>query len=374
MRSKKVHEILHFLEQRAPLGTAESWDNVGLLVGDPGWRTSGAIISIDLTEDAIRRARAKKARLILTHHPCIFPKSQGLPKVTSGLVFKALTEKIAVATYHTNFDRCALKVVERVSEGLRAVPKGRLLSSSSQLLTKLVYFVPNTHASIVRQAVFEAGAGHIGNYDSCSFGVIGEGTFRGGERTNPFLGKPGRLEKAQEIRVETVIPRGLEENVLRALKTAHPYEEVAFDFYHLSQLPAASGVVFGLGYGFWGDFPSSRPFPEVTKDVNRLFTTKGFRLTGLRRSKVRRIAFVAGKGDSFLDAAVQVDCDLLITGEVEYHSALSASRRGLAVAELGHRESERFFLLTMSEWVRSFGLKSEELNLPTQQIWLGGSK
>lgn len=370
--SRPVSEFLAFLNQRAPQGTAEDWDNVGLLVGDPRWKTSGAVVSIDLTEEALHAAIGKGHRLIVNHHPCIFPRSRGLSKVICGegagmsdLVARALQHKIAVVSCHTNFDRCALEVVRSVSEGLGVEPAGRLHEAGHPLL-KLVVFVPSTHAEAVREAICEAGAGVIGNYDHCSFATSGEGTFRGSAKTRPFLGKPGSLERAREMRLESVVPRGLEKPVLRALLAAHPYEEVAYDLLPLEQAAPASGLVSGLGYGFWGDLSKPVAFAQLAGKIRALFKASGHLLTGRPPARIRRLAFVAGKGASFIGSAASAGCDLFITGEAGYHSALDAARKGMAVLEIGHRESERFYLSTMKGWLVRAGFSAVELNVPTQ--------
>lgn len=395
MANLTVSQVLQDLERRAPSDTAEDWDNVGLLAGDPSWKTSGAVVTVDLTEQAIRLAKQRKYRLIVNHHPCIFPRSRGLSRVvagmnrggTSGLVFEAIRQGIAVIACHTNFDRCAMEVVQSVSEGLGVTPKGRLVDHPGGSLVKLVVFVPLTHVEQVREAICQAGAGKIGNYDFCTFGAEGEGSFRGGESTRPFLGKPGKLEKAREIRLETIFPQGLEKPVLGALFRAHPYEEVAYDLYPVKQGPASEGLVRGLGYGFWGEFPSPKSFSEVAKDVTSLFNVNGFLLSSplspeprsvraraARPStegsrKIRRIGFVAGNGSSFLSAAAAAGCDLYITGEVGYHPALDGTRKGMKVMELGHTESEYFFPQTVKGWLSQLGLKSEPLYQPAQQFF-----
>jgi dinuclear metal center YbgI/SA1388 family protein len=388
-----VADVIRLLENRAPSGTAESWDNVGLLVGDPHWKTAGAVIAIDLSEEAIETADRLGYRLIVNHHPCIFPKSKGLAKVTAGsgkggLVFEAIRRGIAVAAYHTNFDRCALEVAESISKGLGLEPKGRLLDKPLESLLKLAVFVPLSHAEKVRDALFEAGAGHIGNYDSCTFSVQGQGTFRGATGTNPFIGKPGKLEAAAEVRLETVVPRGLERSVVQAMLKAHPYEEVAYDLYALQQAPSSVGLVRGLGYGFWGEFPEPKPFSEVLRDVRRLFNVNGYLLTDCesdsarstsrgRRSlnkslkkteqMIQRVAFAAGKGASVVGAAASLKCDLMITGEAGYHEALAARSSSMRVLELGHTESERFFVKTVHTWLVQSGLKAAELFVRTQE-------
>jgi dinuclear metal center YbgI/SA1388 family protein len=383
MKKKKsslaVSHVISELEKLAPSGTSEKWDNTGLLAGDPEWKTAGAVVSVDLTEQAIETALKRGYKLIVNHHPCIFPKSRGLARVVPGprsgissLVFEAIRNGIAVASYHTNFDQCSLEVVRTVAEGLGVQPRGRFLESGESPLLKLVVFVPATHAEIVRDALGQAGAGHIGNYDFCTFGTAGEGTFRGSEQTRPFVGKPGHLEKVQEVRLETVFPRGLKKSVLAAMRSAHPYEEIAYDLYRLEQEPSLLGLVRGLGYGFWGDFPSPKPFSEVVRSVTEWFNTNGFLITGPGSGKapktIKRLGFVAGKGASFLDSASAAGCELFITGEAGYHPALDGSRKGMAVMELGHRESEVFFIRTMESWLSGMGLNTIGLNLKTQSI------
>jgi dinuclear metal center YbgI/SA1388 family protein len=373
-RTFKISDAVGILEARAPAGTAEDWDNVGLLAGDPAARTAGAVVTVDLSERAIDLAIAKGYRLIVNHHPCIFPKSRGLARVTAAgsgtgaLVHRAIREGIAVVASHTNFDQCALEVVEAVAQGLGAVPRGRLIDKPQGSLLKLVTFVPATHLEAVRDAISEAGAGHVGAYDQCTFTVRGEGTFRGGEGTDPFVGTSGQLETAAEQRLETVLPRGLEKAVLQALFRAHPYEEVAFDLYPIEQGPAAKGLIRGLGYGFWGDLARPKSFSDLARDVKSLFKIDGFWVTDPPPARIKRVAFAAGKGASFIGAAASLGCDVFITGEAGYHTALEGSRRGIAVLELGHRESERFFAPTVRRWLSSEGLKSVELNLPTQKI------
>lgn len=392
--TQRVSAIIEKLEALAPSGTAEKWDNVGLLAGDPAWETRGAVVSVDLTEEALRTAVRKGYRLIVNHHPCIFPKGKGLSRLVPGakagipsLLFEAIRNGIAVAACHTNFDQCSLEVVRAISGGLGVRPAGRLLDVGEGTLLKLVAFIPESHVSTVRAALCAAGAGHIGNYDSCTFSASGEGTFRGGEGARPFLGSAGRLEKARETRLETIFPKGLKKAVLTALRSAHPYEEVAFDLYPVEQGPASIGLVRGLGYGFWGDFSSPKTFAEVARGVRRVFRTEGFILTESPKRKsqaprtspgtsrgtcmIRRVAFVAGKGASFVDAAAAAGCDLFITGEAGYHPSLDAARKGMSILELGHRESEVFFIETMQDWLTAMGMKAVGLNLKTQAIISG---
>ncbi|MEK6705867.1 MAG: Nif3-like dinuclear metal center hexameric protein [Bdellovibrionota bacterium] len=378
---KSVSQIIKVMEKHAPSGAAEQWDNVGLIVGDPEWPTSGAVISVDLSEQAVDLAKKRKFKLIINHHPCIFPHSDGLRRIINkqssqlnALIFEAMKNSIAIVASHTNFDRCALEVVRKVSEGLNIVAKGRLVEKLGEALVKLTVFVPVTHVSKVRDAICSAGAGHIGAYDLCTFGAEGEGSFRGGDLTKPFIGKVGRLETVNEIRLETVLPRSMEEPVLSAMLQAHPYEEVAYDLYPVEQVPSKIGIVRGIGYGFWGDFPSAKLFSELAKDVKRIFSINGFLMTGVAPSRVKRIAFVAGKGASFVEAASKAGCDVFITGEAGYHNAMDGARRGMAVVEVGHRESESFFAPTVGEWLSKVGVRAVALDQPMQAYWPGGKR
>jgi dinuclear metal center YbgI/SA1388 family protein len=362
-----IGDVLRSIESRAPGGSAEEWDNVGLLVGSSKKKVTSAVVSIDLTDAVLDVAIKKKSTLIVNHHPCIFPKSKGLSKVndlsspSSRLVFRAIENGISVIAAHTNFDRCALEVSHTVANGLGLTAQGRLMDQNKGVLSKLVVFVPKTHVDRVKDAICEAGAGHIGNYDRCTFASEGSGTFRAGPGTSPFLGKPGRLETAKEARLETVFPSGLAHQIVQAVLKSHPYEEVAYDIYPVLQSPGSAGLVPGLGYGFWGEYKSPKPFSEVAKGVKQLFKLDGFWLTSPPPSRVRKLAFVAGKGASFIDAACAVGCDLFITGEAGYHVALDGARKGVAVMELGHRESERFFLTTMEGWLTELGVKTTQV-------------
>lgn len=365
-----VSDLLNDLENRTPAATAERWDNVGLLVGDPSTEVTGVVISIDLTDESIRVAEKKGYSVILNHHPCIFPKSKGLPQVHSEggseFVFRAARAGISVIATHTNFDQCALEVPRAVSAALGFKPMGRLFSGEDVSFTKLVVFVPNSHLEKVRDALCAAGAGKIGRYDTCTFAVEGKGTFRGDLSTDPFLGKPGVLESAKEFRLETVFPRGLKRKILAALRANHPYEEIAYDLYRVEQDPSSIGLVSGLGYGVYGDFPKLIPFAELEKKIKKTFQAKGFFLTEPKPKHVKRIGFVAGKGSSFIRSAQSVGCELFITGEAGYHDSREAAGSGIGVLEMGHRESEIFFLQTLEQWCGEWGLRSKILNTPVQ--------
>ena len=283
MDIRTIADVIRFLDERASPSTAEGWDNVGLLVGGDSQdlesrQVSGTVVSIDLTHEALDLAISKKANLIINHHPCIFPKNHGLSRVVGATpLIRAIQNHIAVVACHTNFDRCALEVIDLVSRGFPGlVPRGRLTEK-------------------------------------------------------------GDLHEVKESRKVT------------------------------------ESILSGQGYGFWGNFPAPRAFSELAKDVKRLFDINGFWITNPAPTQVSRIGFVAGKGASFLETALALGCDLFITGEVGYHNALSGLNRGMAVMEIGHRESEKFFVETMRSWLLELGLDVAEAQTPTQKIdYLGG--
>jgi len=362
----RIRDILPLIEEKAPRSAAESWDNVGLLLGSSSWETTGAIVSTDLSLEAIELAQKNGYHLILTHHPCIFPKREGWsslidegPEALKTLAMTAIQNKIAVIAAHTNFDRCAMEVSSKISEGLGAKPLGRVIDCAQESLEKLVVFVPADHIDSVQSAIFSSGGGQIGNYDQCRFSLEGEGSFRGREGADPFIGKVGQFETAREVRLETILPRSIRNRVIRAMKEAHPYEEVAYDLYSVLQKPSGLGMVSGLGYGFWGEFSSAIPFSGLASRVKTCFEVKDFWLTEGEKRDIQRIAFTPGKGASFMRSVIGLGCDVFITGEVGYHSALEGRRAGVSVIELGHRQSEKFFIDVMCEWMHEFGLQTK---------------
>lgn len=357
----KVSEILKRMSLAAPEQTAEEWDNVGLLIGDPQAEVPAAIVSIDLDSAALDAADRAQAKLIINHHPCIFPKGRGASQILADShVHRAIRSGISVIAAHTNFDQCALEVIDQIAKGWVIQPRGRL-TSKSETLTKLVVFVPESHLDAVRTAICQAGAGVVGNYDHCSFAAPGQGTFRGGKGTRPYIGQSGELERAAEFRLETVLPSGLRKPVLDALRAAHPYEEIAYDLFLLENPVPRHGIVRGLGYGFWGEFESPLRWADFEERVRKTFQVEHFLAPAHKPQLVRRAAFSPGKGTDFIRAARAAECSVFVTGEVGYHASREAAEQGLTVLELGHPQSERFFVETVAAWLRQWGVDTQAL-------------
>jgi len=372
---RSIENIVEFLEKKAPKESAESWDNVGLLIGSLEAQTSSIEIALDLTFEVLESAIQNKSQAIILHHPCIFPRNKGLSGLVksnkkesiSSLIYRAIENNISIIACHTNFDQCSLEVTEKIATQLGCQPVGRLMESLDSQLLKLVVFTPITHSQKIRESLWDAGAGQLGFYDQCQFTVSGQGSFRALDGAQPFLGKVGKAEFIEEDRLEFVFPKTLKNKIVSALYLAHPYEEIAFDLIEVKQKAPKNGLIKGLGYGFIGEFKESIGFSELAKRVKSSFNIENFWFTGSLIAekdsqgqdwKVKRIAFSPGKGSSFISSAIQSRCDVYIMGEVGYHSSQEAARAGLSIIELGHRESEKFFLEVMKDWVKQMGLKA----------------
>ena len=332
----KIREITAFFEKLAPLAYQESYDNSGLQVGNYSMEVTGAIVAIDITEEVIEEAMGKKINLVIGHHPVIFGGLKSITGKTMAerVVQKAIKNDIAIYAVHTNIDSIRQGVSGKICEkiGLRNT---RILDPVQNRLKKLVVFVPVDNAEKLRQALFEAGAGVIGNYDSCSYNLEGIGTFRGGEDTNPYVGEKGKLHTEPEVRVETVFPEHLKGQVITAMLQAHPYEEVAYDIYPLeNKYPE-------IGMGMIGDLDepvSENAFLEMLKGT---FRTGVIRHTALLGKEVRKVAVCGGAGSALLRKAISEKADFFVSGDFKYHQFFDAEGK-IVVADIGHFESEQY--------------------------------
>ncbi len=368
LNTMTLREWVHSIESLTPTSASESWDNVGLFVGDLNQPVHGIVAAIDLTLEVLELARKKKVNGIVLHHPPLFPKGRGLarlvkagPNELSTLLLRCFEEDIFVYATHTNFDRCALDAMLDLAEAMNLYPESRLVprpnKDGHRPFRKLVVTIPEPVAGHVKEALFAAGAGQIGNYDSCGFSLLGEGTFRGQPGSSPAIGAPGITEVLPEIRFETIYPVALEDQILRALKSAHPYEEVAYDLYDVHQEASPKGFVYGIGYGVAGHLKSPVSPQVFLKQTQSAFQTSSApKVHGSLPKAIRSMAFSPGKGSAMISAAISAKVDVFVTGEVDYHEALTATRQGLVVIEMGHPESEHFFPRTIAAWNREWGV------------------
>ncbi|HHJ09661.1 MAG TPA: Nif3-like dinuclear metal center hexameric protein [Bacteroidetes bacterium] len=332
----KLKDIVTYLNGIAPLSYQESYDNSGLLTGDVEMDVNGALLTIDVTEEVVEEAVLLGLNLIIAHHPIIF---KGLKKLTGDnpverTVITAILNNIAIFAGHTNFDSIAGGVSTRMAEKL-GLENINILSPKKGALKKLVTFIPVEYVEEVRRAIFEAGAGTIGNYNECSFNVVGEGTFRGSENTHPFVGEPGVPHSEKEVRTETIFPAHLQSQILRALTEAHPYEEQAYDIYPLeNEFPLA-------GLGVIGNLPAPLNEKEFLDKLKKVFNTSCIRHTPLLNKPVNKVALCGGTGSFLLETAIRSGADFYVSADFKYHEFFNANRN-IVIADIGHFESEQF--------------------------------
>lgn len=332
----QVKEIIEIIERTAPLSLQESYDNSGLLTGHPDDTVTGALITLDITGEVIDEAISLGFNLIVAHHPIIF---KPLKKINGNndverCIIKAIRNNIALYAAHTNLDNSPEGVNAMLCKKL-GISRPSILSPVEGLLRKLVVFVPVNHADKVRDAMFIAGAGHIGQYDSCSFNMEGTGTFKAREGALPYVGTIGQIHHEPEVRIETIVPSHAEHRVLKAMLAAHPYEEVAWDSYILTN--QATGFGAGMS-GFIENEPNEIDFLHHIKQVLGVNCLKYSPLTG---RKVRKVAVCGGSGNFLIPDAIRSGADVFVTGELKYHDYFLAEGRILLV-EAGHYETEQF--------------------------------
>ena len=359
-------EIINCIEQIAPLAYQEDYDNSGLIIGNDDDIT-GILITLDITEEVIEEAINLKTNFVLSHHPLIF---SGIKKITGKnyierSIIKAIKNDINIYAAHTNFDNIENGVNIRICKKLGLI-NTRILSPRKGELRKLVTFVPTSHANKVREAIFNAGAGHIGNYDSCSYNITGQGTFRGDESTNPFVGEKGKLHFEEEVRIETIFTKHLENNVVQAMIKAHPYEEVAYDIYPLNNEYSK------VGSGMIGEFEKPVEEKDCLKKIKEAFNTKVVKHTKLLGKSVSKVAVCGGSGSFLLKPAMAAKADIFVSADFKYHQFFDTENE-IVIADIGHFESEQctleVFYELLNEKFHNFAIHLSKVNTnPTNYI------
>ena len=356
----KLKAITSYLEGVAPLSLQESYDNSGLQVGDPNMEVSGIIISLDITEEVLTEALRHGYNLIVAHHPLIFG---GLKKITGQgsterIIMSAIKEGVAIYAGHTNFDAIGKGVNHYLAEKVGLSEIG-ILSPVGNILRKVVVFVPEDHVDKVRTAMFEAGAGHIGAYDSCSFNTKGIGTFKGSEESNPFAGEKEKFHKEPETRIETIIPASGVKKVISAIKGAHPYDEVAYDIY-----PLLNEHEY-VGMGMVGELKEAIGEEQFLAHLKNIFDAKGIRHSKLSGKTVKRVAVCGGSGSFLIKEAIASGADVFVTGDFKYHQFFEAENR-IVIIDIGHYESEQFtldlFYELLTKKFPKFAVRKSEVN------------
>ncbi|MDO3377648.1 Nif3-like dinuclear metal center hexameric protein [Geoalkalibacter halelectricus] len=362
MQKKKfprVQDVVGQIHALAPAALAEEWDNVGLQVGDPAAEVRRLCVALDPSSAVVAEAVAAEAQLLLTHHPLIFRPLKNLtPTDDAGRVLlQAARSELAVLCAHTNLDRARFGLNDWLAETL-GLEQCTVLQTAGGDLFKLVVFVPCGYENAVASALFEGGAGHIGEYDQCSFRTVGSGTFRPGVHSNPFIGQVGGgRETVRELRLETVVPREHLARAVQRMVKAHPYEEVAYDLIPLHNRR------LDVGLGRIGRLATAQSLDAFAARVRTALGCAAPRVVGDAECTVRKVAVCAGSGASLIGEAARQGVDVLVTGDVKYHEAQNALSQGLALIDAGHFATERILVPRLAEWL---GQRFEERGWATE--------
>ncbi|MBO0930006.1 Nif3-like dinuclear metal center hexameric protein [Fibrella aquatilis] len=336
MNSPQIRDLTRYMDSWAPPVYQESYDNAGLIVGDPNAVITGVLVSLDATEAVVDEAIARGCNVIVAHHPIVF---RGLKKLNGKnyverTVIKAVKNDVAIFAAHTNLDSVAGGVNYHIANRL-GLQNVQILAPKTQVLSKLVVFTPEADVPGVLAAIYEAGAGQIGAYDHCSFRVGGMGTFRPLTGAQPVVGAVGQDETVQELRLEVILPTYLENAVVRAMTRAHSYEVPAYDLYALNNANQT------VGAGALGDLPE--PMDELAwlRHLKTNMNATVIRHTPMMNRPIRRVAVCGGAGSFLLHDAIRVGADAFVTADYKYHEFFDAEGR-LIICDIGHYESEVF--------------------------------
>ena len=333
---QKVQEIIDAIEQIAPRCYQESYDNSGLLVGDRNQFIHKALLTLDCTEALVDEAIEQKCQLIIAHHPILFSGIKSLTgkNYIERVLIKAIKNDIAIYACHTNLDNMLDGVNNKIAEKLGLV-ECKILKPIEQSLYQLYVYVPIDFAEKVKEALFQAGAGLQGNYAECSFSFQGEGSYKPLENANPFLGTINKRHAESEVKLEVLVKQDALYNVQKAMKAAHPYEEIAFGILELQNKDNT------IGAGLIGSLKESISEQDFFDKLKTTFNLSSIRHTKWLDKPIQKVALCGGSGSFLLKDALQQDADIFITSDYKYHQFFDAENR-LIIADIGHYESEQF--------------------------------
>jgi dinuclear metal center YbgI/SA1388 family protein len=333
----KIKGVITHLEKRFPLYWQEDFDNCGIQCGDKERDITGIMVCFDMSEKVIDEAIAKNCNMVISHHPIIY--KTGLKKIeptnrVGKVVCKALENKILLYSMHTNMDSGidGGNVLFADKLGLQNL---QILSPKTDMFRKLIVFVPQTDTSKLKQALFDAGAGELGNYQHCSYKTEGEGSFLPCDGANPAIGTIGKEEFVQEDKIEVIFPIAIQKKVVEALFTHHPYEEPAFDILKLENLN------YQVGLGRIGTLPEPMELIDFLLFAKKQLNLEVIKYSGKIGRKVHKVAVCGGGGASYVSDAIAMNADIYLTGDIKYHDYFIPENR-MVVADIGHFEGENF--------------------------------
>ncbi len=332
----KIKEITQFLEGIAPLSYQEYYDNSGLIVGDENTEVTSVLICLDSVEEVIEEAIENNCNLIIAHHPIVF---SGLKKLNGKnhierTIIKAIQNNIAIYAIHTNLDNVKGGVSSKIANIL-GLKNQKILAPKKDLLRKLEVYVPKNHADELQNALFLVGAGEVGEYKNCSFQTEGIGTFLPSKNAKPVIGKSGKQERVEEVKIEVVFPKDIERRLILEMTKAHPYDEIAHQIYILDN------IFPDVGSGIVGELEEEISSSVFLKKVKTLMKTDCIRYTNLVRQTIKKVAVCGGSGSFLINNAKSVGADIFITADFKYHEFFNAEN-DIIIADIGHYESEQF--------------------------------
>jgi dinuclear metal center YbgI/SA1388 family protein len=356
----KIKEITDVIEDFAPLSYQESYDNSGLIVGNYTDEVKGVLICLDSTEEVLDEAIKNKCNLIIAHHPIVFSGIKQLngKNYIERTIIKAIKNDIAIYACHTNIDNTVNGVSFKMAEKI-GLKNCQILAPKKEHLKKVVTYCPVDKMEEVRDAMFQSGAGSIGNYSGCSFNTEGTGTYKGETGATPYSGTKGQFHKEKEVKIETIVVSHQVNKVISAMIKAHPYEEVAYDIYSLENKHN------NIGSGVVGELEKEEDEQTFLNRLKSDLKTDCIRHTKLLNKKIKKVALCGGSGSFLLDDAKDVKADIFITGDFKYHQFFDAEN-DIIIADVGHYESEQYtselFYEILNEKFPNFAFRLSEIN------------
>lgn len=332
----KISEIVKSLNQFAPIQLQEDFDNSGLNVGNPDDDVKGVLITIDVTPEVVEEAIEKKCNLIVSHHPLIFGKLKSITgkSYVEKSVMLAIKNDISIYCGHTNYDQIFSGVSSKICDKLELINK-EILAPKPGILKKIAVFTPIAYADKLRDAMFKAGAGHVGNYDNCSYNIEGKGSFRGNDSTNQFVGEKGKIHFEDEIKIEMIYPEYLERNIVNSILEVHPYEEVAYDIIKLDNENKLAGL------GMMGYLQVETDEKILLDKIKKVFGVDVIKHSTFLGKPIEKIAVCGGSGAFLIEAAKASGAQMFISGDIKYHDYFLAENK-IMIVDIGHYESEQF--------------------------------
>jgi dinuclear metal center YbgI/SA1388 family protein len=356
----KIADVIKEIENFAPPSLQESYDNAGLIVGDRNILLKGILICLDSIEAVVDEAITKNCNLIVAHHPIVFA---GLKRFNGNnyierIIIKAIKNDIAIYAAHTNLDNVVDGVNAMIAKKI-GLSNTKILSPKANILRKLHTYVPTDHLANIQDAIFKAGAGHIGNYDECSFSFEGKGSFRAGDHANAFVGQKGQRHFEPETKIEVIYPSYNERKVISALKLSHPYEEVAYDIIPINNKNES------IGSGMIGELAYPMNELDFLNHLKKNMNVEVIRHTQLANKLISKVAVCGGSGSFLLNTAIGQSADIFITGDFKYHQFFDAEDK-IIIADIGHYESEQYtnelFYNLLKKKFSNFALRITEIN------------